>query len=85
MYTNYRKIIKINMEKDFFVGYSPERISPGKNYKKLSNIKKIISGDTIKTEKILKKVYSKIIKAGLFVAKDIKTAEAAKMENPKEM
>ncbi len=73
------KSSKLIWKKDFFVGYSPERISPGKNYKKLSNIKKIISGDTIKTEKILKKVYSKIIKAGLFVAKDIKTAEAAKI------
>tara|TARA_Y100000591_G_scaffold255213_1_gene226957 strand:- start:404 stop:1660 length:1257 start_codon:yes stop_codon:yes gene_type:complete len=73
------KSSKLTWKKDFFVGYSPERISPGKNYKKLSNIKKIISGDTIKTEKILKKVYSKIIKAGLFVAKDIKTAEAAKI------
>ena len=73
------KSSKLIWKKDFFVGYSPERISPGKNYKKLSNIKKIISGDTIKTEKNFKKVYSKIIKAGLFVAKDIKTAEAAKI------
>lgn len=73
------KSSKLTWKKDFFVGYSPERISPGKNYKKISNIKKIISGDTIKTVKILKKIYSKIIKAGLFVAKSIKTAEAAKI------
>lgn len=66
-------------KKDFYVGYSPERISPGRNYKKLSNIKKIISGDTVRTVKILEKIYSKIIKAGLYVAKNIKVAEAAKI------
>lgn len=69
----------LTWKKDFYVGYSPERISPGRNYKKLSNIKKIISGDTVRTVKILEKIYSKIIKAGLFVAKNIKVAEAAKI------
>ena len=73
------KSSKLIWKKDFFVGYSPERISPGKNYKKISNIKKIISGDTIKTERFLKKIYSKIINAGLFVANNIKVAEAAKI------
>ena len=56
------KSSKLIWKKDFFVGYSPERISPGKNYKKLSNIKKIISGDTIKTEKILKKYTQKLLR-----------------------
>ena len=73
------KISFLKYNKDFFVGYSPERISPGVKSKDLTNIKKIISGSNKKTLKIIKQIYKKIIKAGLYEAKSIKVAEAAKI------
>lgn len=65
--------------KDYFIGYSPERINPGDKKHKIENISKIISGSNLKTIDLLKKIYKKIIKAEIFVAKSIKVAEAAKV------
>lgn len=73
------KISKYKLNKDFFVGYSPERISPGVKSKDLTNIVKVISGSSPKTLKKIKYLYRKIIKSGLFEAPNIKTAEAAKI------
>ena len=72
---------KCNLEynKDFFIGYSPERINPGDSKNKLTNITKIISGGNKKTLEFLKKIYSRIIKAGVHCAPNIKVAEAAKI------
>jgi len=70
---------KLKFNKDFFCGYSPERINVGDKNHKLTNIKKIISGSNYKTLNYLDKVYSKIIKAGVFKASSIKVAEAAKV------
>ena len=65
--------------KDFFLGYSPERMNPGDKVHSVDKITKVISGDSTKTKNILKKVYGKINKNKIFVAKNIKTAEAAKV------
>ena len=65
--------------KDFNCGYSPERINPGDKYHKLQKIKKIISASNPNSLRLLKFLYSKIIKAGLFIADSIKIAEAAKV------
>ena len=73
------KISKLRLNKDFYVGYSPERINPGDKEKTISNIKKIISGSSPKAEKILKFIYKKSIPAGIHLAKSIKVAEAAKI------
>ena len=73
------KITKFIVNKDFFVGYSPERIDPGISKYKLNNQTKIISGSNLQAIKILKNIYSKIIEKKLFIAEDIKTAEAAKI------
>ena len=70
---------KLEYNKDFFIGYSPERINPGKTSFKLNNIIKIISGSNKKTLNLLSYIYSKITKAGLYKVKDIKIAEAAKV------
>ena len=64
---------------DFFCGYSPERINPGDKKKKLSNIKKVISGSNKITTLKINNLYSKIIKAGLHIAPSIKVAEASKI------
>jgi UDP-N-acetyl-D-galactosamine dehydrogenase len=67
--------------KDFFVGYSPERISPA-DKNKVSDIAKVTSGSTPKAGKYIDNVYRQIIKAGTFLVDDMKIAEACKvMEN----
>jgi UDP-N-acetyl-D-glucosamine/UDP-N-acetyl-D-galactosamine dehydrogenase len=64
---------------DFSVGYSPERINPGDKTHTIENIVKIISGQDEDTLGIIEKVYSSIIKAGVYRAESIKVAEAAKV------
>ena len=65
--------------KDFFVGYSPERINPGDKAHRLENIKKIVSGMNEETLDEIAKVYELVIKAGVHRASSIKVAEAAKV------
>ena len=70
---------KLIANKDFFYGYSPERINPGDKKHQLKNIKKIVSGSNTYVKKIIKKLYEDIILAGVHVAPSIKIAEAAKV------
>ena len=65
--------------KDFFLGYSPERINPGDTEHTLANIVKVIAGQTTDVAALLVDVYGPITGAGVFIARDIKTAEAAKV------
>ena len=65
--------------KDFFCGYSPERIDPGQSKHKLENIIKITSGSNNISSKIVDQLYKKIIKAGTYQAQSIRIAEAAKV------
>ena len=76
MYANNTKAFKVD-NKDF-LGYSPERINPGKS-KKLSNIVKITSGSTAGVARKVDNLYKTIISAGTFKASSIKVAEAAKV------
>ena len=64
--------------KDFFCGYSPERISPGDKVNTLINIKKVTSGSNLATAKRVDELYKSIIKAGTYLASSIKVAEASK-------
>lgn len=64
---------------DFFCGYSPERINPGDNTRKLSNIKKVTSGSTPAIAQQVDALYGSIIAAGTHLAPSIKVAEAAKV------
>jgi UDP-N-acetyl-D-glucosamine/UDP-N-acetyl-D-galactosamine dehydrogenase len=70
---------KLICRKDFHVGYSPERINPGDSKHTLENILKIVSAQDENILEIISKVYRKIIKAGVYKAKSIKIAEAAKV------
>ena len=72
------KKTNLYLNKDFFVGYSPERISPG-DKKKLKDITKVVSGSDQSSGKIIFNLYKKIIKAGVYLAPNIKTAEACKI------
>jgi UDP-N-acetyl-D-galactosamine dehydrogenase len=64
---------------DFFVGYSPERINPGDRQHTVDKITKIVSGQTTEVAQILAKIYGSINNDNIFIAKNIKTAEAAKV------
>ena len=65
--------------KDFFTGYSPERIVPGDKINTIEKIKKVVSGSNKKALKIITDLYSNIIDAGVYQASSIKVAEAAKV------
>jgi UDP-N-acetyl-D-glucosamine/UDP-N-acetyl-D-galactosamine dehydrogenase len=72
----------LDYNKDFFVGYSPERINPSDKVHTVENITKIVSGSNEKTLKFVSKLYSSVLKNGVYEAQSIKVAEAAKlMEN----
>lgn len=73
------KFSKMSWKKDFFVGYSPERINPGDKERTLTKIVKVVSGDTPETLEKVKNLYESIITAGVFPTKTIKEAEAAKI------
>ena len=66
-------------QRDFFVGYSPERINPGDREHSLTRITKVVSGDTPETLERVADIYGSIITAGVHRASSIKVAEAAKV------
>ena len=70
---------KLLYNKDFFIGYSPERINPGEKIHTLENVKKIISSNNKNSLKQVKEMYQKIIKAGVYQASSIKVAELSKI------
>ena len=65
--------------KDFFVGYSPERINPGDKVHTLETIVKVVAGQTDHVRELLCRVYGTIVGAGVHRASSIKVAEAAKV------
>jgi len=65
--------------KDFFVGYSPERINPGDKEHTVEKILKVTSGSTPETGQKVNDLYASVITAGTFLASTIKVAEAAKV------
>jgi UDP-N-acetyl-D-galactosamine dehydrogenase len=67
------------LNKDFYVGYSPERINPGDKTHRLPNIKKVTSGSDKKSADFVDQLYQTIILAGTHKAESIKVAEAAKV------
>ncbi len=69
----------LKWKKDFFVGYSPERINPGDKERTLTKIMKIVSGDTPQTLAKVSEIYGTVITAGVYPASSIKVAEAAKV------
>lgn len=69
----------LQFNKDFFCGYSPERINPGDKTHTITMIKKVTSGSTPEIADKVDSLYQKIITAGTYKAASIKTAEAAKV------
>ena len=73
------KFSGLKFNKDFYCGYSPERINPGDKEHRVNAIKKVVSGSTPEIADIVKNLYSGIISAGVHQAPSIKVAEAAKV------
>jgi UDP-N-acetyl-D-glucosamine/UDP-N-acetyl-D-galactosamine dehydrogenase len=65
--------------KDFFLGYSPERINPGDKEHTVDRITKVVAGQTPEVTRTLAEIYGNLTSGGVFVARDIRTAEAAKV------
>lgn len=73
------KVSGLKFNKDFFAGYSPERINPGDKLHTVEKIKKVTSGSTPEIGELVNEVYSSVITAGTHLAPTIKVAEAAKV------
>jgi len=69
----------LKFNKDFFAGYSPERINPGDKEHRVTTIKKVTSGSTPEIANVVDALYNTIITAGTHKAPSIKVAEAAKV------
>jgi UDP-N-acetyl-D-galactosamine dehydrogenase len=69
----------LRYNRDFFVGYSPERINPGDKEHRLVNIVKVTSGSTPEAAARVDAVYASIVRAGTFRVSSIRVAEAAKV------
>ena len=73
------KYSKLKCNKDFYVGYSPERINPGDKIHTFTNVKKVVSGSNKKSLSKVKNIYQKVINAGVFESSSIKAAELSKI------
>jgi UDP-N-acetyl-D-galactosamine dehydrogenase len=69
----------LTFNKDFFAGYSPERINPGDKEHRVTNILKVISGSNEEIADVVDNLYKSVITAGTHKASSIKVAEAAKV------
>ncbi|WP_259782434.1 nucleotide sugar dehydrogenase [Aestuariispira ectoiniformans] len=64
---------------DFYLGYSPERINPGDKVHTVDKITKVVSGETPEVAALLARVYGSMNGGNIFIARNIKTAEASKV------
>ena len=69
----------LKWKRDFFVGYSPERINPGDREHMLTNVIKVVSGDTPETLARVAALYERVVKPGVHRCTSIKAAEACKV------
>ncbi|MFZ1101142.1 MAG: Vi polysaccharide biosynthesis UDP-N-acetylglucosamine C-6 dehydrogenase TviB [Steroidobacteraceae bacterium] len=69
----------LKFNRDFFVGYSPERINPGDKQHRLTTIRKVTSGSTPEAADFVDRLYGSIVSAGTHQASSIRVAEAAKV------
>ena len=69
----------LKFNKDFYVGYSPERINPGDKKHTVTKILKVTSGSTPESAEVIDQLYKSVIVAGTYKATSLKVAEAAKV------
>jgi len=73
------RVSGLQLNRDFYAGYSPERINPGDRERPVTKIRKVTSGSTPQTADFVTELYDSVIEAGTFKASSIKVAEAAKV------
>jgi UDP-N-acetyl-D-galactosamine dehydrogenase len=73
------RVSGLKFNRDFYCGYSPERINPGDKEHRVTNIKKVTSGSTPEIADLIDSLYNEIITVGTHKAESIKVAEAAKV------
>jgi UDP-N-acetyl-D-galactosamine dehydrogenase len=73
------RVSGLKFNKDFYAGYSPERINPGDKEHRLPTIKKVTSGSTPAVAEFVDKLYRSVVRAGTHKASSIRVAEAAKV------
>jgi UDP-N-acetyl-D-galactosamine dehydrogenase len=73
------RVSGLRFNKDFFAGYSPERINPGDKEHRLTTIRKVTAGSTPEVAEFVDKLYGSIVRAGTHKASSIRVAEAAKV------
>ncbi len=73
------RVSGLKFNRDFFAGYSPERINPGDKEHRLNTIRKVTSGSTPAAARFVDQLYSAIVRAGTHAASSIRVAEAAKV------
>ena len=73
------RVSGLTFNRDFFAGYSPERINPGDKMHRLPSIRKVTSGSTPEVADFVDDLYAQIITAGTYKAESIRVAEAAKV------
>jgi UDP-N-acetyl-D-galactosamine dehydrogenase len=73
------RVSGLKFNREFYAGYSPERINPGDKEHRLTTIRKVTSGSTPEAAEFVDKLYSSIIQAGTHRASSIRVAEAAKV------
>ena len=73
------RISRLKFNKDFTVGYSPERINPGDKKHTFTQIKKVVSGSTKEALSLVANVYKQVVTAGVHKAPSLKVAEASKV------
>lgn len=73
------RVSGLQWKRDFFVGYSPERINPGDRQHMLTNVVKVVSGDTPATLERVAALYEMVVRPGVYRCSSIKAAEACKV------
>ena len=73
------KYSKLKAGEEFFVGYSPERTNPGNKKFTFTKVKKVVSGQNEAVCNFVAEIYENVVEAGVFKAKSIRVAEAAKL------
>jgi UDP-N-acetyl-D-galactosamine dehydrogenase len=73
------RVSGLKFNRDFYAGYSPERINPGDKEHRLTSIRKVTSGSTPEVADFVDKLYGAIVRAGTHKASSIRVAEAAKV------
>src|SRR5207248_155009 len=76
---NPKRVAGLKFNRDFFAGYSPERINPGDREHRLTTIRKVTSGSTPEVADFVDELYGSIVSAGTHKTSSIRVAEAAKV------